>query len=71
MKYEDMKYQYNTDKYGYEFVGTCHMLADKQQSCMMCGEPTRSIDVFSESYICSEECQYKFDSWCNEMISGV
>jgi hypothetical protein len=70
MKYEDMKDQYITDEYGFKFVGKYHMLGKEPKPCGMCGSMTRSIDVFSEGYICSEECQDKFDSWCNEVLNS-
>lgn len=66
MKYEDMKNQLVTDQCGFEFVGKYHMLVKEPKPCSMCGSATRSIDVFSEAHICSEECQAKFDNWCNE-----
>lgn len=67
MKYEDMKDQYNTDEYGFQFVGKYKMIAEEPKPCMICSDMTKTIDVFSEGYICSEECQHKFDSWCNDM----
>lgn len=64
-----MKEQYITDELGFEFVGQYHMLSKEPKPCMMCGEYTKAIDVFSDGYVCSEECQHEFDSWCNEVLN--
>lgn len=68
MKYEDMKVV--KDNHGFEFADNYHILG-KSEACTQCGEMTRAIDVFSESHICSEECQKKFNLWCNSALNKM
>lgn len=39
-------------------VGKC------EGPCIICGKPTKNVEIYSEGYFCSEECMNKFyDEW--------
>lgn len=41
------------------------LISDKIGICQ-CGKPTQYIDIYSESYFCSEECYNRFYDEMNE-----
>lgn len=41
------------------------LISDKIGICQ-CGKPTQYIDIYSESYFCSEECYHRFYDEMNE-----
>lgn len=47
-----------TDKDVEERTGL--LKSNKTQSCMICGSPTSYIEVCSEGYLCSKECENYF-----------
>ena len=59
MKFEDYK-EVITDKYGFQFVKNDVMIGDEEQGCLICGTPTKYIEVCSEAHFCSDECVDKF-----------
>lgn len=58
MKFE--KYPVTVDKYGFKFAKNDIMVGDTEVSCLICGAPTKYIEVFSEAHFCSDECVDKF-----------
>jgi len=46
-----------------------HMKTKEKRGCIMCGKPTDRLDVLSESYVCSKECDKEFNIMC-ELASG-
>ncbi|WP_346938249.1 hypothetical protein [uncultured Clostridium sp.] len=62
-----------TDRDVEERIGL--LKSDKIQSCMICGNPTPYIEVCSEGYLCSKECENYFyglvqkqEEYCKELI---
>lgn len=58
MKFSD--YQIITDELGFQFVKDNVMVTDQEVGCLMCGRPTRYVEVISEAYFCSDECVKAF-----------
>ena len=56
--------KYNNDKNAALRDG---LLISGKISICQCGKPTQYIDIYSESYFCSEECYNRFyDEWANK-----
>lgn len=47
-----------TDKDAEERIGL--LKSNKIQSCMICGNPTPYIEIYSEGRLCSKECENYF-----------
>ena len=62
MKYES-KYQNAKPGDIYEFGN--YIVSQKRDNCYICGELTKFVDINSEAYICSEECD---ETFYNEMF---
>lgn len=59
MKFQD--YNQKPNEQGY--IRTPHvdiLVCDDARPCIMCGEPTEFVDVFSEGRFCSDECMDEF-----------
>lgn len=54
--YTDIK----TDEYGFQFVKDSVMIGTYDKPCMLCGKPTKYIEVFTEQHFCSDECVDRF-----------
>ena len=65
MKFEDYK-EVITDKYGFQFVKNDVMIGTEEQGCLICGTPTKYIEVCSEAHFCSDECVDKFYNQLSE-----
>lgn len=67
MKFDEMREKIVTDKYGFKFIDEHSiMLGSKINGCMVCGGTTEYIDICSEGYVCSTECQEEFYRQFNE-----
>ena len=42
------------------------LIGRKEQACMVCGDPTRFIDLCSEGHLCSKECDIKWYDMFNQ-----
>lgn len=58
MKFE--KYPVTVDNHGFKFAKNDIMVGNTEKRCLMCGCPTKYIDVVSEAHFCSDECVDKF-----------
>jgi hypothetical protein len=65
-------------KFKDKFPNAKHMeMADKghlvgmEKGCLMCGEPTKFIEVCSEAHFCSEECEDIFYKMMNEELEDL
>lgn len=51
------------------------IVGSKEKPCLVCGKPTKYIDIFSEAHFCSKECFDKFyEEWggkFKEYVDGV
>lgn len=65
MKFEDYK-ETTTDQYGFQFVKNDIMLGTEEVGCLVCGSPTKYIDVCSEAHFCSDECVDRFYNQMSE-----
>lgn len=45
-----------TDGKGFRFVRNDVMVTDKETKCLICGSPSKYVEVVSEGHFCSEEC---------------
>lgn len=59
MKFDDYK-EVITDEHGCQFVKSGVMVGTEEKGCLVCGTPTKYIEVCSESHFCSDECVNKF-----------
>lgn len=58
MKFE--KYPVTVDEHGFKFAKNDIMVGDTEKGCLMCGAPTKYIEIVSEGCFCSDECVDKF-----------
>ena len=58
MKFE--KYPVTVDKLGFKFAKDGIMIGSNERGCLMCGTPTKYIEVVSEGHFCSDECVDRF-----------
>lgn len=65
MKFE--KYPVTVDRHGFKFAKNDIMVGNAEKICLMCGTPTKYIEVISEAHFCSDECVSKF----YEVLSSV
>lgn len=65
MKFEDYK-EVITDEYGFQFVKNGVMIGTEEKGCLICGTPTKCIEVCSEAHFCSDECVDKFYNQLSE-----
>lgn len=65
MKYEDLKLSDIELRKQHTLVR-----ARSKKPCSICHQQTEFIEFCSESYICSEECMEKLNSWLNENCRG-
>lgn len=59
----------STDSRGFQFAKNHIMKTSQSQGCMHCGQPTTFIDVISEGYLCSDECEagwYSYLDWATQ-----
>lgn len=68
LKFEDYK-EITTDQYGFQFVKNGIMIGTKEKRCMVCGSPTKYIEVCSEAHFCSDECVDEFYKQVSEFES--
>lgn len=60
LKFDDYK-EITTDQYGFQFVKNNIMIGTEEKGCLVCGSPTKYIEVCSEAHFCSDECVKKFN----------
>ena len=60
MKFNDYK-EITTDQYGFHFVKNNIMVGTEERRCLVCGSPTKYIEVCSEAHFCSDKCVKEFD----------
>lgn len=48
-----------------------YIISKEEKPCVVCGKPTKRIEVCYESYICSDECQDVMDQKCFETICKI
>lgn len=53
-------YDIKTDRYGIEFAKDGVMRGKDYVECVMCHEPTRFVEIYSEGRFCSDECMDAF-----------
>lgn len=70
MKYKDMKDKITFCQYGYKYIGDDIMVGDNKVGCLICGEPSEYIDIYSEAHFCSEECKDEFYNRFNELVNS-
>lgn len=70
MKFEDYE-EIMTDEYGYQFVKNGIMMGSEEKHCLICGRPTRFIEVCSEAYFCSDECVREFDKQVSDTVRAM
>lgn len=52
-----------------EYAKNGLLVSKDTKPCLMCGEPSRFIEVCSEAYFCSEECEQDFFEYMNRLIA--
>ena len=62
MKYED---KYPNVKPGQIYEAGNYIISKNRDNCCICGSLTCFVDINSEAYICSEECD---ETFYNEMF---
>jgi len=45
-----------------EWYDNSHMKTKEKRRCIMCEKRTDRLDVLSESYVCSKECDNEFNT---------
>ena len=68
MKFEE--YELKEDKFGFKFAKPSIMLGDDGY-CMMCCNPTKFVEVFTEQHMCSDECVEHFYGSYSEYIRSI
>ncbi len=69
MKFDE--YELEIDQYGFYFAKNGIMQVSKEHPCMICGRPTKFIEVCSEGYFCSDECVKAFDKMYFEALENM
>ena len=69
MRFEE--YELKADRYGFQFAKNDIMLGKEENHCMICGRPTKFIEVCSEAYFCSDECVRAFDKMYFEALEQM
>lgn len=69
MRFEE--YELKTDRYGFQFAKNDIMLGKEENHCIICGRPTKFIEVCSEAYFCSDECVRAFDKMYFEALEQM
>lgn len=62
IKYEDYYVEEITGEY-LQVIGGL-LIDTEKKGCMVCQEPTKFIDIYSEGRLCSKECD---DQWYEEL----
>jgi len=63
------QYPLLTDPYGFHYAKNNIMKTNKEKGCMQCSASTCFVEVLSEGYLCSDECEIAWYAYLDE-VSG-